>query len=116
MSQVYEPKQKSAGTGGHPLVVIGVFAGLRRHEYGEENKSMYFLDLEECSGLPRNNDGRTSIRVSEETCKFVDENFQSGDLVRLPIFITAYIDKKQGNAQVSINHMRNIAMPMKVTK
>ena len=115
MSQVYEPKQKSAGTGGHPLVVIGVFAGLRRHEYGEENKSMYFLDLEECSGLPRNNDGRTSIRVSAETCQFVDENFQSGDLLRLPIFVSAYIDK-QGNAQVSLTHMKSIAQPMKPTK
>ena len=117
MSQVYEPKQKSAGTGGHPLVATGVFVGLRRHEYGEEGKSMYFLDLEECSGLPRNNDGRTSIRVSEETCKFVDENFQSGDLLRLPIFVSAYIDKTPlKNAQVSINHMKNIAQPMKVTK
>ena len=117
MSQVYEPKQKSAGTGGHPLVATGVFAGFRRHEYGEKKESMYFMDLEECSGLPRNNDGRTSIRVSAETCQFVDENFKSGDLLRLPIFVSAYIDKTPSkNAQVSINHMKNIAMPIKVTK
>jgi hypothetical protein len=116
MIQVYEPKQKSAGTGGHPLVATGVFVGLRRHEYGDDKKSMYFLDLEECAGLPRNNDGCTSIRVSEETCQFVDENFQTGDLLRLPIFVSAYIDKKQGNAQVSLNHMKSIAQPMKPTK
>ena len=116
MSQVYEPKQKSNGTGGYPLLATGVFAGFRRHEYGEKKDSMYFMDLEECSGLPRNNDGRTSIRVSAETCQFVDENFQTGDLLRLPIFVSAYIDKKQGNAQVSLTHMKSIAQPMKPTK
>lgn len=115
MSQVYEPKQKSAGTGGHPLVATGVFSGFYRHEYGkEEKKYMFFMRLEECVGLPRNDDGQTSIQVSEETCKFVDENFQIGDLVRLPVSVSAY--SKNNSANISIFHMKHIAMPMKVTK
>jgi hypothetical protein len=27
-------------------------SGFRRHEYGEKKESMYFMDLEECSGYP----------------------------------------------------------------
>ena len=115
MSQVYEPKQKTSGTGGHALLATGVFAGFHRHEYGEKKESMYFMYLEECAGLPRNNDGRTSIRVSAETCQFVDENFQVGELVRLPIFVSAYIDR-QGGAQVGLTHMKSIAQPMKANK
>ena len=115
MSQVYEPKQKTSGTGGHALLATGVFAGFHRHEYGEKKESMYFMYLEECAGLPRNNDGRTSIRVNAETCQFVDENFRVGELVRLPIFVSAYIDK-QGVAQVGLTHMKSIAQPMKANK
>lgn len=115
MSEIYEPKQKAATTGGHALIATGVFAGFYRHEYGEKKESMYFMYLEECAGLPRNDDGKTSIRVTAETCKFVDENIRIGELVRLPIFVSAYADK-QGAAKISLVHMKSISQPMKVNK
>ena len=116
MTNKYEPKQKALHVTGRPMILQGTFAGLNRVDYGEnKSEEMYFLLLEDCSGLPKDNAGRSQVTIHSEVCRFVDENFVAGDALQLPITVSARIDKNN-RAALSVNHVKTIAMPQKLNK